>query len=165
MKRIAIIGSSGSGKSTFANNLGKKLNRKVIHLDKEYYHSGWEEKYPIKEDWNNFQRSLVEQQEWIIDGNYRSSLDIRLSQADTIIFFDFPVWRCLFRVFARTLSMEQPFDKPEGTRNTISWRLIKFIFTYPRQKVYNLIDGFRHKSKVYIVKNNKEIQKLLDSME
>jgi len=37
MKRITIIGIPGSGKSTFANKFGKKLNRKIIHLDKEYW--------------------------------------------------------------------------------------------------------------------------------
>jgi adenylate kinase family enzyme len=164
MKRIAIIGSSGSGKSTFANKLGKILNRPIIHLDKEYYNSDWSEKYPTKEDWKNFQRNLVSKDEWIIDGNYRSSLDIRLDKADTVIFFDFPNWICLWRVFKRTLNRKQPFDKPEGVREKISWRLIKFIIKYPKKEVYQIIDGYKNERKIIIVRNTKEVENLLKEL-
>jgi adenylate kinase family enzyme len=42
-KRIMIIGSCGSGKTTLATQLGKKTNIPVIHLDREYWQAGWVE--------------------------------------------------------------------------------------------------------------------------
>ena len=90
MNRIAIIGLPGSGKSTFANKLGNKLGRSVTHLDKEFWTSQWEKRYATLEDWKNFQQTLVKNDQWIIDGNYSSGIDIRLARADTVIFFDFP---------------------------------------------------------------------------
>ncbi len=164
MKRIAIIGSSGSGKSTFANKLGKVLNRPVIHLDKEYYTSGWQQKYPVKADWLDFQKKLVAGDEWIIDGNYRSSLAIRLDRADTIIFFDFPKLLCLWRAFKRVFRRDQPFDKPEGVKDKISWELIKRTVNYPTEEIYRIIYGYKNQSKIFVVKNNKDIQNLLESI-
>jgi adenylate kinase family enzyme len=158
MKRIAIIGSSGSGKSTFANKLGEKLHRPIIHLDKEYYMSGWKKKYPIKQDWLDFQKKLVAEDEWIIDGNYRSSLALRLDRADTIIFFDFPKWLCLWRAFKRIFKQDKPFDKPDGVREKISWELIKRVVTYPTAEIYEIIGRYRHTSKIIIVKNDMDAQ-------
>lgn len=164
MKRIAIIGSSGSGKSTFVNKLGEKLHRQVIHLDKEYYTSEWKQKYPIKDDWINFQKSLVAKDEWIIDGNYRSSMTMRLDRADTIIFFDFPKWLCLWRVFKRSFNRNQPFDKPEGMREKISWELIKRVATYPTKEIYEVIEGYKDRAKIIVVKNDENIRKLLNDI-
>ncbi len=161
MKRIAIIGSSGSGKSTFANKLGKKLHRPIIHLDKEYYTSEWKQKYSVKDDWINFQKSLLAKDEWIIDGNYRSSMAIRLERADTIIFFDFPKWLCQWRVFKRSFKRDQPFDKPEGVREKISLELIKRVMSYPTKEIYQIIDGYKDRSTIFIVKNDKDAEALL----
>jgi adenylate kinase family enzyme len=149
----------------FANKLGKILHRPVIHLDKEYYASGWKEKYPIKQDWLNFQKKLVSEDEWIIDGNYRSSLAIRLDRADTIIFFDFPKWLCLWRAFKRSFKRDQPFDKPEGVREKISWELIKRVITYPTKEIYGNINNYRSKSVVVVIKNNDDIQNFLGTVE
>ena len=161
MKRIAIIGSSGSGKSTFANKLGGKLNRPVIHLDKEYYTGEWKQKYPVKDDWINFQKNLVAKDEWIIDGNYRSSMIMRLDRADTIIFFDFPKWLCLWRALKRSFNRNQPFDKPEGMREKISWELIKRVATYPTKEIYRIIEGYKDRATIIVVKNDEDIRKLL----
>lgn len=164
MKRIAIIGSSGSGKSLLANRLGKKLNRPVIHLDKEYWTSEWKQKYPTKADWNDFQRQLVAGDEWIIDGNYRSSLAIRLERADTIIFFDFPKWLCLWRACQRVFKRDQPFDKPEGMKDKISWELVRRVMNYPTEEICRIIDGYKDRSKIFVVRNSKDIQDLLESV-
>ncbi len=122
MDRIAIIGLQGAGKSTFAKKLGKKLKRLVIHLDKEYFLPNWERRYS-REGWIVYQNELVKQKKWIIDGNYKSTIDIRLKEADTIIFFDFPKLICIFRTFKRLLYTSQPFDKSEGMREKVDMHL------------------------------------------
>jgi adenylate kinase family enzyme len=101
MKRIVIIGSSGSGKSTLARTLGQQLDIKVIHLDQHFWHPGW---VPTDETtWTNCVQTLVQGPSWIIDGNYRRTLDIRLQAADTIIFLDLPRLICVWRAYKRRL--------------------------------------------------------------
>jgi len=142
MNRIAIIGLSGSGKSTFANKLSKKLNRPVIHLDKEYWTSEWEKRYKSFDDWKDFQRGLVKQNSWIIDGDYSKSRHIRLDRADTIIFF----------------------DKPEGIKEKIDWALIKHILSYSKNKARKSVEAYRKKCQIFTVRNNREINHLLDQL-
>lgn len=163
MKKIIVIGMMGSGKSTFANKLGKKINRKIIHLDKEFHLPNWEDKF-TEEEWIEFLKRLLKQKEWIIDGNYKSTLDLRLKAADTIIFFDFPKWLCLFRVIKRSFNKKQPFDKPEGMREKISFGLIKLIITYPSKKIREKLKKYKKDKKVFIVKNNSDIENLLQNL-
>lgn len=160
MKRIIVIGMMGSGKSTFANKLGKKINLPVIHLDKEYHLSNWEERF-TKERWIEFLKNLLKQKEWIIDGNYKSTLNLRLKTADTVVFFDFPKWICLFRAFKRSFNKEQPFDKPKGMREKISFELIKLIITYHSNTIREKLKKYKNDKQIFIVNNDSEAENLL----
>ncbi len=101
MDQIAIIGCGGSGKSRLARALGTMLGITPVHLDGLYYDRDWK---PLdKEQFAALQRDLVAAPRWIIDGNYASSLPIRLEAADTIIFLDFPAWACLWGIIQRRL--------------------------------------------------------------
>lgn len=160
MRRIVIIGVMGSGKSTFTNKLGILLKRPVIHLDREYFLPGWKEKYS-KEGWEDFQKELIKKDEWIIDGNYKRTIDLRIEAADTIIFFDFPKWVCVFRVFKRVFDHTPLFDKPEGTKQKVSFGLLKFIITYPKKSMRNKLKSYKNSKKVFIVRNSSEVEALL----
>ena len=96
MKRIAIIGSGGAGKSTFARELGEILNITPTHLDVHYWRPGWQE--TPRDAWREIQKELLEGERWIMDGNYGGTMDLRLEAADTIIFLDMPRLLCVWRV-------------------------------------------------------------------
>lgn len=159
MKRILVIGLQGSGKSTFANRLGNMLNQEVTHLDKLYYKPGWK---PVASDaWRKIVNDLISRKEWIIDGNYQSTLDTRLIPADTVIFFDFNKFLCLCRMFSRSMKKDQPFDKAEGNINKLSWDLIKKMILYPRKKVLRKLKGYKDTKKIIVFKNDKEAENFL----
>ena len=163
LDKIVIIGLNGSGKSTFANKLGKKLNREVVHLDKIYYESGWKH-LQTQEEWRETVGGLVSKEKWIIDGHYNSTLNIRIPAADTIIFFDFSKFACLYRVIRRAMDKTQPFDKPEGNFNRLSWNLIKKIIIFKRGKILTMLEPYKSTKKVFIVRNDKEVSQLLKEL-
>ncbi len=76
MRKIAIIGSSGAGKTMLAKRLAERLHLPVYHLDHYFWKPGWQET-----DHDQFmlkQYELVMRDQWIIDGNFRRTLSIRL---------------------------------------------------------------------------------------
>jgi adenylate kinase family enzyme len=102
MNRILVLGSPGAGKSTFSRRLGIVLGFPVIHLDAHFWKPGWEK--PERKAWIETQRELIASSEsWIMDGNYGSTIEVRLREADTVILLDIPRRVCLSRVFRRRL--------------------------------------------------------------
>lgn len=115
IKRIAIIGSPGAGKSTMAKKLGEVTGIEYFHLDKYYHNSGWVPK--PKEEFRKIVSELVLKEEWIMDGNYRGTLDLRAERADLIIFLNyssvFSIYRIYKRIFKSKLGRENRTDIPE----------------------------------------------------
>ncbi len=88
MERILILGPSGTGKTTLSIKLSKLLNIPSLHLDGISFNEGWvlRKQEEIREDLLNF---LNDNEKWVIDGNWRKSLDLRLEYADTLIYLDY----------------------------------------------------------------------------
>jgi adenylate kinase family enzyme len=156
--RIIIIGNSGSGKTTLSYSLGELLNLPIVHLDKEYWKEGWIG--TPKEEWKKKVKSLVSDSEWIMDGNFGSSLEIRLHRADTIIFLDYNRFICLLSVLKRWrtyLGKTRP-DMTEGCPEKIDFDFLRWIlWTFPKKLRMNITKNISlHKNKVIIVINNRK---------
>ena len=168
MNRISIVGISGSGKSTVANKLGKKLDLPVFYLDKYFWDIGWKKQYKTKEEFKSIVDGFTNQDKWIIDGNYSSSsnIDLRLEKADVIIFLDFPKYKCLWRVLVRVLNRKQPFDKTDGIKQKIDWKMIKSIFNnYKIDNLRSRVMKYKDNKNVFVIKNNREINNLFNNLE
>jgi adenylate kinase family enzyme len=132
-ERIAIIGPSGSGKSTLARQLGEKLALPVVHLDAHFWNPGWVE--TERDAWRETVQKLVERERWIIDGNYSSTMELRLPRAETIIFLDFPRWLCLLRVVRRWLTFRgttRP-DLPPNCPEKVDLAFLRWIWNYSQR--------------------------------
>lgn len=134
MKRILILGSGGSGKSTLASALGEALNIEVVHLDSIYWNPGWQPTERAR--FIEKLRPLLAAEEWIIEGNYSGTLDLRLERADTVVFLDLPRWLCLYRVVKRRIAYRgrsRP-DMAEGCREKLDPDFVKWVWRYPKDK-------------------------------
>jgi adenylate kinase family enzyme len=164
MKRIAIIGPCGAGKTTLAMQLSKKLQLPVIHLDMHFWQPGWQETaHPI---WEEKVKVLANQEQWIIDGNFIRTMDIRLQAADTIIFLNRSRWRCLWRVFRRWLNAHKQVrpDMAAGCPERLNWQLFLEIWNYPTTRKARVLEKLKHYAKekpVYIFTNDKQIKNFL----
>ncbi|MBF0630827.1 MAG: AAA family ATPase [Magnetococcales bacterium] len=98
-RRILVLGSPGSGKTTLARRMAATLHLPHINLDDLYWQAQWTR--PPEAEFLARLAAVVAQEQWIIDGNYHRCLPLRLSRADTVIFLDLPPWRCALRVLRR----------------------------------------------------------------
>ncbi len=130
-KRIAIIGLPGSGKSTFALELGKELNIPVHHLDRHMFEKGGKKK--DRQELLAIQQAIVEEESWIVEGCSLSTLETRFAQADTVLYFCFPRYFCIFRIFKRQFNYNEALSKT-GCIRKVNWKLIKYIWVFEREK-------------------------------
>lgn len=162
-KRIIVIGSPGSGKSTFSRVLAEKTGITLIHLDKEFWNSGWVE--TSREQWIKKQEALLNADSWIIDGNYGGTLDMRLEKADTIICFKLSRIVCLYSYFKRVITNINKVrpDMPEGCPEKLDFEFMKYIWDFPKnsgQKNINKLKEIRDKQ-IIIFTGRSEANKYL----
>lgn len=167
MKKIIIIGSGGSGKSTFARKIGKKTGIQVFHLDKLYWKPGWIE--TGKEEWVEIVKGLTLGESWIIDGNYNGTMDIRVKAADTIIFLDYSRYICLWGALKRRLmySKKSRPDMAEGCKEKLDMEFFKWIWTFPYKVRTSILKRLNENSvnkKVVILKNRRESEAFLNEL-
>ncbi len=93
MKWVIVIGCSGGGKSVFSRALAKKTGLPLYHLDNLYWNSDGTKAEP-SEFLERLRRAMVGDA-WILDGNFRSTMELRLMPCDTVFFLDYPTEVCL----------------------------------------------------------------------
>jgi Adenylate kinase and related kinases len=142
-KRIMIIGSAGSGKTTLSDKLSKILDIEVIHLDRLYWKPNWT--ITPEEEWKMVMEEACNKDSWIIDGNYRKTIEMRLSKADTVIFIDKNRWSCLHGVLKRIRKNKgrQRSDMGEGCIEKYDWSFLWWVFSFPRKSRPKLIDSLK----------------------
>lgn len=169
-KKIIVIGCPGSGKSVFSRKLAAALDLPLIHLDAIYHQDIWPEEADQKrEQWKKHVRRLVEQDQWIIDGNYKGSFDIRMAAADTIIFLDYPRWLTMVRMFKRRIEHHKKLrpDMPPNWKEKISPDFLKFVWTYrvaERPRVLALLEQYAAGRTVLIVPTPDEAERILKTI-
>jgi adenylate kinase family enzyme len=76
VKRVAIVGSGGAGKSTFARALALRTGLPLVHLDHLYWSPGWV--VTPSDEWRVVLEEALGGDAWIADGNYARTYDVRL---------------------------------------------------------------------------------------
>jgi adenylate kinase family enzyme len=161
MKKILVIGSGGAGKSIFSRRLGEKTGIEVIHLDKLYWCAGWLE--PPKDEWRRTVETAVNGDEWIMDGNFGGTMEMRLAACDTAIFLEMPRTVCLYRILKRWLTYRNTNrpDMTEGCNEKIDFEFLKWIWEYPKKNrpaVEEKLKRFENDKTIIRLKSNAEVE-------
>ena len=125
-------------------SLAEYYGFKVYHLDKEFWQSGWQ--MPNKPDWENRIQNIIKQDDWVVEGNYLSSLRERTQRATVIVLLETCTLRCLVRYFRRCLYDHRApgVDIPLGCRDKMRFHAVRNILRYPyvvRPIVMGIVDG------------------------
>ena len=103
MRRVNVKGTSGSGKTTFGQELARRLGVPFVELDALHHGPDWAE--PTNDEFRARVREAIDAAPdgWVIDGNYEGKLgDQVLGEADTIVWLDLPLRLKLGRLWRRT---------------------------------------------------------------
>ena len=119
MQRLAILGTSGVGKTSLAKRLAKRLDLRHIEVDGIFHQANWT---PLDDE--TFRSEITERcagERWVTDGNYAVVRALILSRVDTIIWLDYSravtTSRVVRRTFRRAITREELWN---GNREPVS---------------------------------------------
>lgn len=120
IKRVNVIGTSGSGKSTFGRQLAELLGLPFIELDGVYWGPNWSE--PEDDDFIPRVKAIADRAAWVIDGNYSRTTPVKWRQVQLVVWLDMSFVRTISRVTSRCVN--RSFSKAEiwpetGNRETL----------------------------------------------
>lgn len=165
MHRVLIIGPCGAGKSTLARMLGPRLGLSVYHMDQLNWRPGWVES--SKDAIHARLAEILEQDRWLIDGNYGGTLGPRLEKADTILYLDYPISLCVRRLMNRIWTWRgrtRP-DMTEGCPERFDFAFLLYVLQWnsgPRRRTEAALTG--HETKIIRLKSPLQLKDWLDSL-
>ena len=159
MKKIIVIGCSGSGKSTFSRELHNKIDIPLFHLDMMYWNA--DKTNVEKQVFLERLSSVMEKDEWIIDGNYGSTMELRMEKCDTVVFLDYPLDVCLEGVRERRGKPRADMPWIESEDDAAFLEFIKNFNTQQRPNICALIDKYREEKRIVVFKSRREADAFL----
>ena len=158
--RISIIGGCGTGKTTLADNLGKELKLPVYHIDGIHHLENWEIR--DKEERDKIILERINENRWIIDGTYRSTLKQRLEKSDYVIYLDYSSIAQIKGILTRFIKDhgKEKADIP-GCKEKMSLEFLLLAWNWRRDKRNEIIEKINKidKNKVIIFKNRRQLNR------
>lgn len=160
VNKISIVGGPGTGKTTLAENLGKKLNLPVYHIDGIHHLENWQKRDTDERD--KIILDKISNSEWIMDGTYKSTLEKRVENSDMVIFLNYSKLARVKGILSRYIK-HRGEEKPEipGCKEKMDFEFIKFTMNWDKTKkelVYKALEKNQNK-KIFIFKNRKKLNK------
>ena len=134
-QKIIVIGCPGSGKSTFARSLGEITGLPVIHLDMLYWNG---DKTTVSQaEFLKRLNAAMDGSSWIIDGNYASTLGLRLKKCQQVFLMDLPLSACMEGLHAR---MGRPRPDMPWIETGYDAEFLDFVKTFRAQVLPGMRD-------------------------
>ncbi len=160
MKKVIIIGCPGSGKTTFAEKLNKITGLPLYYLD-TIWHKPDKTHIP-REEFDERIADIFSKSEWIIDGNYKRTIEARLKECDTVFLFDLPTEVCLQGIINRI--GKERYDLP-WLEKELDPEFKKFVEDFPEDTlpyIYELLEKYNDRN-IFVFKSREEAESYLKS--
>lgn len=162
LEKVIVIGCSGSGKSTFSIKLAQLTKLPLFHLDNIWWRN--DKTHIERSEFDQKLSEIMQGDKWIIDGDYSRTYEVRIKEANTIIFLDFPLRVCLDGIKKRvgTKRSDIPFLESELDPELINQ--VNEKYSKNRSMVYLLKE--KYQSKEWIIFNShEEVASWLNNLE
>ena len=159
MKKVIVIGCPGSGKTTFAEKLQKRTGLPLYYLDAIWHNP--DKTHIPREEFDERIKEIFKTSEWIIDGNYGRTIEMRMKECDTVFLFDLPTEVCI----------QGATERIGKGRYALPWleteldpEFESFIKEFPQTtllKIYDLIEKYKTEKEVVIFRKREETDEYL----
>ncbi|BAZ66185.1 hypothetical protein NIES4106_09320 [Fischerella sp. NIES-4106] len=170
MKKVAVFGNTGGGKSTLSKRLSQITGLPLYILDKIQYQLGGIE--VPQEDYKHTHEKILVTERWIIEGfGCMETLWLRLNEADTLIFVDLPLYVHFWWVTKRLITGR--FKPPEGwpenspilKSSLTSYRVLWLCHKYLTPKYREYIEQTQSTKSVYHIRSTEQISQFFELIE
>jgi adenylate kinase family enzyme len=169
-RRVVVTGMAGAGKSTFSRALAARTGIPVIVLDFHFWLPGWTE--PTETEWREKQKRLLAGDDWIADGNYHATLDLRLERADTVVFLNTRWWTCAGRALIRGVRTRPVgFELPTGCDESrlrrlrdewwLAWRIWR-VRSSERETEMKILSQHGKHVALYVLRSKRDVREFLE---
>ncbi len=162
MKKVIVIGCPGSGKTTFAEKLNKCTGLPLYYLD-AIWHKPDKTHIP-RDKFDERIREIFTTPEWIIDGNYGRTIEMRLKECDTVFLFDLPTDVCIQGATERIGKGRYDLPWIETELDPEFQGFIKEFSEKSLPKIYDLIEKYKAEKQVVIFKSREETDEYLKEL-
>jgi len=128
-QRILVLGSPGAGKSTLTQKIARKKQLPIISLDQLFWVDN--ETTITTEELKIALKPLIETDRWIMDGNFASTLPLRLERAELILYLKVPRLKAMYRVIKRYWRYRGK-PNPSGNPDRIDLEFLRYIWEFPK---------------------------------
>lgn len=160
MKAI-VIGCPGSGKSTFAKKLSEYTNTPLYYLDRMNWNS--DKTAVSRETFDKRLSTVLQRDEWIIDGNYMRTMEKRMTKSDVIYLFDLPTDVCIEGARERIGKVHEDLPWIETEIDDEFINFIKNFRVESLPKIYEFTEKFSSK-KIIVLKSRRDAEKYLSEI-
>lgn len=162
MLKVIVIGSPGAGKSVFSQKLKNITNLPLYHLDMLYHKT--DGTHISKEEFVIELKKILEKDNWIIDGNYQRTLEMRFKECDTVFLLDFSLEDCLSGAKSR-IGVKR--DDLPWIEKRLDEEFRQVIIDFPEKKlpqIYELIEKYKMNKNIIIFKTREEADNYLETL-
>lgn len=162
MLKIIIIGSPGSGKSTFARKLRDITNLPLYYLDMLWHKK--DRTNISREEFDEKLEKILKKDKWIIDGNYQRTIEMRLKECDTVFLMYYPLEVCLSGAEERVGKKRE--DLP-WIEEKVDEEFKQIIVDFSKNKlpqIYKLLEKYQQNKNIVIFKSREEADNYIKKM-
>jgi len=153
--KINVIGTSGSGKTTFGKKLADTLDIPFLELDAIFWGPDWS--FPQDEELFPRLSAALEGENWVLDGNYSRTLAVKWENVDIVIWLDYSFIRTVIQAFYRAITRiitqeelwpgtgnRETFRKLFSRESILLWTISTFSRRRKKISEYLTADEYTH---------------------